>query len=115
MELKEFIKIALVDVVEAVSEARESLGNNSDCICPPSGSVYIEKAKLVRDANGLYLQEIYFDIAVTTENVSNNNGKAGIKVYGVEAGIGKNSETTNATISRVKFQVPIGLKCPRIQ
>ena len=115
MELKEFIKIALVDIIEGVSEAKQLLNENTDCVCPPSGPAYLKDAKLVRDMHGLYLQEVYFDIAVTTENVGTNAGKIGIKVWGLEAGIGKTSDTTNAIVSRIKFQVPIGLKTTKGQ
>lgn len=118
MELKEFIKTALVDIVKGVNESKQMLGENSDCICPFVNRYVINnegKAKGEFDhANGLHHQVISFDIAVTTESTGTNGGKIGIKVCGLEAGVGKSADVTNASTSRIKFHVPIALKTEKI-
>ena len=106
MELKDFIQTALIDLVEGVNSAKEKLNDN---ICPSIGNAYSDKAKLVRDINGLYIDTVKFDIAVTVENSKQGGAKAGITVIGLNLGVGGETENTNATVSRIQFQVPVGL------
>lgn len=118
MELKEFIKTALIDIVQGVYEAKKNLDEqyNYGCICPDSGVSRItckelnDNAIVAKDNQLIYQQKIDFDVAVTTENTGTNGSKVGIKVFGLEAGIGKNSDVTNTAMSRIKFHVPIALK-----
>ena len=106
MELKDFIKTALTNLVEGVSEAKESLNDN---ICPSVGHAFLQKTSLVQDINGRYIETVQFDIAVTTENATNASAKAGIRVMGVGAGVDGMTESSHTSVSRIKFQVPIAL------
>lgn len=90
MELKEFVKSILNDVVEAVEETRKSSGRD----------MRLESSKDQRT--------VEFDIAVTVEGSTSATGKAGIKVFEVIQGGGEASqESKNATVSRVRFGVDI--------
>ncbi len=89
MELKDFVKNVLVDLVNAVEEAR-------------SGS---ERDMHLRGDNE---GDIVFDIAVTVEESKAGGGKAGIKVWGlIEAGGDASKEIKNSTVSRIKFGVHV--------
>lgn len=92
MELKEFVKKVLTDLVQGVESAR----NDS-----------------IRDMK-LYDKEmktVEFDIAVTIEDVDTKSGKAGIRVLQfAEAGGDIAKETKNSTVSRVRFGVFIGTR-----
>jgi hypothetical protein len=119
MELKEFIKTALVDIIEGVQEAKKALNENGACICPfvhtnPSKEG-VKSMEKFDHFHGLHHQTVHFDIAVTTENTKTNGGKAGIKVFCFEAGIGGNFDISNATVSKIKFLVPIALKTEKIK
>jgi len=110
MDLKEFIKSAMVDIVTGVEDAKTELGNQQNHICPPMGPAYADKFSIALNGfNGLYYQQIEFDIAVTAENKSDNGAKAGIKVLGLEANLGSGMTSNNSTLSRIKFHVPLGL------
>lgn len=125
MELKEFIKTALIDLVMGVEEARDNL-SKAGCrstICPIVAPIDVETLKIAMDLNGNYHQNVEFDIAVTvtdgTSSEADINGKIGIAVMGINAGVGsdivENTSTTNASVSRIKFHVPIGLKVKSTQ
>ncbi len=92
MELKEFIKSVLIDVVDAVEETRQ------------------ESARDMRLYSASDQRTVEFDIAVTAEDASSGSGRAGIKVFQLIEGGGEISEQTkNSTVSRIKFGVNIDL------
>lgn len=90
MEIKDFVKKVLTDLVSAVEETRKesvrdmSLTDNKD------------------------QRTIEFDIAVSVEEESSASGKAGIKVLQfAEAGGNLSKEIKNSTVSRVKFGIRV--------
>jgi hypothetical protein len=90
MELKQFVKNVLKDLVDAVEEAR-----NESC----------------RGMNLTSSQDnrtVEFDIAVTVEDSIASSGKAGIKVFQIiEGGGNMSKELKNSEVSRIKFGVSI--------
>lgn len=109
MNLNEFIKTVLVDISNGVKEAKDSLFESEHKVCPPLKPFEVLEigAKLSKD--GIYYQQVEFDVAVTVENKNDGGGKAGVKVCGLEASIGGNASTNNISVNRIKFHVPIGL------
>jgi len=90
MELKEFVKNVLQDLVQAVEETR------------------INSARDMHLGSGKENRTVEFDIAVTVEDATASSGKAGIKVFQILEGGGDISkEYKNSSVSRVKFGVEI--------
>ncbi len=90
MELKEFVKSVLKDVVDAVEETRSE----------SSRDMHLDAGKEQRT--------VEFDIAVTVEDATTGSGKAGIKVFQlIEGGGGVSKELRNSSVSRIKFGVYI--------
>lgn len=91
MDLKEFVKKVLIDLVQAVEETR---------------------AEAVRDmhlSDNDQNRTIEFDIAVSAEENLDTSGKAGIKVLQfIEGGGSISKGSKNSTVSRVKFGIKIG-------
>jgi len=88
MELKEFVKKVIADVVEAVDESNASASRG------------------ITLANRTDRRTIEFDVAVTAEETTTANGKAGVRVLSfMEAGGDVGSETKNSTVSRITFGV----------
>lgn len=109
MEFKEFVKNVLVDIVGAIESAKKEGGG--DAICPEFNGATNTKIDVSFDhVMRRYYQIIDFDVAVTTENTSDKKGSGSIKVLGLGAGIGTDTATKNSIVSRIKFQVPIGLE-----
>lgn len=114
MDLKEFIKTALVDIVQGIDEAKKEIDNNQKAqICPILAPVSTAKFNIQVDVNGMYYQQAEFDIAVTAESKSDTGAKAGIKVFGIDASMGGNVSGNSSTVSRIKFHVPLGLPSKR--
>ncbi|MBI4138001.1 MAG: hypothetical protein HY482_00175 [Candidatus Wildermuthbacteria bacterium] len=90
MELKEFIKQALVDVAKAVDE---------------SSSASMREIYLLPTADS---RTVEFDIAVSVEKENTKGGKVGIKVLEfVEGGGTLESISRNSTVTRIRFGVHV--------
>lgn len=109
MELKEFVKRSLVEVMQGVSEANAELGASMDL---NDQILLFYRHESLSDN-----PQIDFDIAVTAEDTSkvsgNIKGSVGIKVAELVnlAGIDGSSEgystSVNSSISRIKFSIYI--------
>jgi hypothetical protein len=120
MQLKEFVKIALLELISAVDEAKNELDLEGSLICAPLGPAYTKDFGMKIDAFGRYYQKVEFDIAVTVAEESCVEGtmsaKAGVlKVCGISADLEGSISANNSTVSRVKFHVPIALQCTNLK
>lgn len=109
MDLKEFTKETLVQIVQGVDEAKNELSTKharitSHAVKNMSGGVLIDE----HNTNAV---EVEFDVAVTTTETDGTKGGGGIKVvqffYG---GIEASKSSENQSISRVKYTIPLVLE-----
>lgn len=118
MELKEFVRAAIVDVVEAVKEAQNYVGDVATVMpVMPDGN----KVECVITKDGYTrTTRIDFDIAVTTANSEgvDNGLSGGINIAGFLNVCGKakeRAEESQQSVSRIKFSVDVMLPhatCP---
>ena len=106
MELKEFIKTALTDITNAVSELQGELTNGA--IVSPSLPENGEKT-IVIDNKNVILTQVAFDVAITAGGTDTIKGgaKGGLHVFSVKVD-GSNEEHTE-NVSHVSFSIPIVL------
>lgn len=111
MDLKEFIGLALSDIVQGVLEAQQTLGKNGKYINPELSTqqgTHEENGNLV-SIQGQLVQTVEFDIAVTATKGTGTKGGIGV-VAGVFAlGSQGQSSAENSSVSRIKFSVPVTL------
>ena len=105
MELKEFIKTAITDITEAVSELQSELNNGA--IVNPTLPNPIALKTLTVDNESRPIEQLAFDVAVTATEASGIDGsaKAGISIFGAKIGTESSAKTEN--VSRLTFSVPI--------
>lgn len=105
MELKEFIKTAITDITEAVSELQSELNNGA--IINPTLPNPIALKTLTVDDEIRPIEQLAFDVAVTATEASGIDGsaKAGISIFGAKIGTESSAKTEN--VSRLTFSVPI--------
>lgn len=113
MELKEFIKTAITDITEAVSELQEELKNGT--IVNPSLTQGEHGKSLVVDNEVRMMERLNFDIAVTVTEATelNGNAKAGISVFGAKVGAENKERTEN--VSRLTFSLPLLLPATHVK
>lgn len=105
MELKEFIKTAITDITEAVSELQSKLSNGA--IVNPTLPNPIALKTLTVGNEIRPIEQLAFDVAVTATEASGIDGsaKAGISIFGAKIGTESSAKTEN--VSRLTFSVPI--------
>ena len=109
MDLKEFTKQTLLQIVEGAHEANNALTSSSARVlieAPRHANKYIYNSSDV----ALNVIDVDFDVAITATETEGNEGGGGLKVAGLLS-FGGNSENRveNQTISRVKYTIPLVL------
>lgn len=104
MELKDFIKIAVNEVMDAIEEVNLERG--------ASGKKGQLNPKIV-NSEEFELDTIEFDVAVTIGDKKSGNAEGGINVLGAKLGAGGKVEKEASNASRVKFS--LGVAWPYIQ
>jgi hypothetical protein len=98
MDLKQFVKSSLTDVMAAIVEAQQEwLESGRRGAINPVIDRIDEKA----------IKEISFDVAVTAGSESSGKAGAGIQVVGVRLGGDLTDATSQSSVSRIQFTVPI--------
>ena len=100
MELHNFIKETLVQIVRGIVESQEDkiIQQNKASIVP-----YGVSSMDLKSAN----REIEFDIVITTQSGSSTKGGLGIFVGGIGIGAQGKLDAKDLNENRVKFSVPV--------
>jgi hypothetical protein len=92
MELKDFIKHALLDVVNGVEEANQEKNR-------------FRLTSQKHYGTGENGQKVEFDVSVMVNESSENDLKGGIKVALVNLGGGRKELESNQNVHKIKFEV----------
>lgn len=107
MELKEFIRTALSEIVAGVSEAGNEANSHGAKIGATRLYGYLKEAKIVYDDNNHPVSQVEFDIALAEGNSTDTKGGIGVYLGAVGLGSQGASHGEKTTHSRIKFSVPI--------
>ncbi len=112
MDLDEFIKLTLSQIIKGVEETRaESQGR----VAPKIGKGYGDSKILRSDAthgdHGVFVAE--FDVALMASDNSETVGSAGARVYVATLDGKKNKATQSSSVHRIKFSVPISYEASK--
>lgn len=110
MDLKEFTKQTLIQIVEGVASANEKLAN-CDSYIPYTNMCNIKSTYTIDDDKVERLViDVDFDVAITATESESANGGASLKVASLlNIGGGGENKTENQTISRIKYTLPLVL------
>ncbi len=115
MELKEFIKQSIIEISEAVQEVNAHFNSKSiNAFVNPEFIYESDKDKrpytMPDKSNEIrYIEDIEFDVAVTTGGEISGEAKGGIKILSFQAGGGGSITDTQQNVSRMKFTIPVCL------
>lgn len=112
MELKEFIKQSLVEIIDGVVEAQAYAKQKGARINPPRSK---SSSTVVADAWGVIGQEVEFDVAVVSNESIEGKVNAGISVIGIGVGGQTSADRSNATQNRIKFSIPLFLPIQKVE
>lgn len=102
MELKEFVKTTLEQVLEAVKEVKTQ---HPQIVCPEP--VANTGNGSVTRKGGQFIKDIEYDVAIVVCETSGSSKGAGIFVAGLGIGGQAKDSTSNSTTSRIRFSVPV--------
>jgi len=111
MNLKDFVSESLIEIFEGVKDAQSRVGQGLGEINPSPVGSHTEFTK-----QGLFMAgdrkigtHVEFDVAVTVSEGSGSKGGIGIFSGAINIGASGQSNKTDVSLSRIKFQVPIVL------
>jgi len=100
MEVKDFVSETLKQIINGVADTQKYAKEKNAVVAPYHSCQ----------------EKVDFDIAVTVVEGKETGGKAGISVWSIGAGVSGKSESSNTTVSRIKFSIacdlPPGNKAP---
>lgn len=109
MELQQFVKAALKQIMDGVREAQaECAGSGGDI--NPQGLGFMEKQIGERRwdvRTQIFAESVEFDVAVTAEHGAASKGEIGIIVGALSLGAVKEADSKNGSFSRIRFAVPV--------
>lgn len=116
MELKDFIKTAITDITDAVSELQEELKNGA--IISPSLPHAISNGTIIDPENDKVnrpISKVDFDVAITVGDSDSveAGAKAGIQIF--SAKLGSESTTHTENVSRMTFSIPLVLPTTHVK
>ena len=108
MDLKDFTKQTLIQIVEGTKEANEVIANSGAKI--PTHNI-ANKKNFVYDGPNLHnVIDVEFDVAITTLESEGANGGGSLKVASlINIGGAVDNKIENQTISRIKYSLPLML------
>lgn len=106
MNLDEFIKEVLTQVISGIRDAQQVEGG---AFIVPSGDGGHNYATHPRVSSSARLKStiIDFDIALTAEDSSKVAGGGGLKVLGIGANVQGDKSSKDITVSRIQFAIPV--------
>lgn len=112
MDLKNFIKATILDISDSIKELSDEITNGA-IINPTIPSPIATKSILYDNKNRL-VERIDFDIAVSTSESTEINGKLGGCITVLSAKAGANTMSQGEVVSRINFSIPVALPVTEI-
>jgi hypothetical protein len=116
MELKDFVREALSQIVQGVKEAQGAVASTGGEVSPRFSNRQqdVHQAlKLLKTDKGGIIQNVEFDVAVTATEGTGTRGGVGVFVGAFALGSQGQSQSENTSLSRIKFAVPVTLPTPQ--
>lgn len=114
MELKDFIKSTISQIIDSVSDLNE-VYKDKDATINPLSFVRIKDMQSVQTGSGeRLLTNVEFDLTVSIDESKNTDGKVNVMSCVIGGGASKSHTEGNSSISRVRFSIPVVLPAKRI-
>lgn len=100
MDLKQFVKTAITEIVEGIVEAEEAVSGKGAHVNPRT-------SKQGTRVHNNPVEVITFDIALAQSQSGEIGGKLGVFLPGAGAGIGSKIGNVASNYSRIQFKIPV--------
>lgn len=111
MDVSEFVATSLRQIVEGVAIANEAIEAAGGAVNPSFAHIKNDEmnAWIREDGRWVEVQDVSFDIAVTTTSEEGVEGGLRIAAAFISAGGSMGSSTGETAVSRLRFTVPLAL------
>ncbi|WP_428503777.1 hypothetical protein [Roseateles sp.] len=107
MNLQEFIRTALTEIVAGVAEAKEECKKHGASVGSNAVYGHLKEAQIVTDNDGKPVSRVEFDIALAEAKATDPKNGIGVFLGAVGLGAQGASPSESLSNSRIKFSVPI--------
>jgi hypothetical protein len=107
MEIREFVRDVLTEIIEGIAEAQNRVGVGGYVAPDAIGSHQFAADSGVYHSSRIISTAVKFDMAVTAETSREGGTGAKLRVAVFEADIGGKIDAKNTQVSRIQFSVPI--------
>jgi hypothetical protein len=109
MELREFVRSTLLEIVAGVTDAQKALAEeDSTAVINAPMSGHINRPEY-RGTGSRSLEMVEFDVALTVTETTDKGIGGRLSIAAASIGTQRGSSIENSEVSRVRFQVPIAL------
>jgi hypothetical protein len=114
MDLREFVRESIVEIIQGVAEAQEATRNSNARVNPTGLSFRSDQlaGKMWDGKDHRVAQLLEFDVAVTASEGTGTKAKIGVLAGVLGAGVEGSEEAKAARVSRIKFAVHVLLPTP---
>lgn len=109
MNVQEFIKTAITEIVAGVSEAKEAVRDHGASVGSDPVFGFHKENKVLTDAHNRLVTMVEFDIALAQADGTNIKGGIGVFLGAINLGSQGESHGESSSHSRIKFSVPVVL------
>lgn len=107
MELKDFVKATIEQIVEGAALAQESIKSRGGIVNPTD--MRFQKDGAWNQYSHAMPQEVLFDVGLTSTDKSGSSEGIGVFLGSISLGKKNDSGAEQVAISRVRFTVPLAL------
>lgn len=112
MELQEFVKSAITQIINGLDEAHDAVKDSGAIVNPRNVSPLKEEFGTLHGhiSNRKMLRAVHkleFDVAVTASKGKETKGGIGVAIATIGLGASGKSDTAASMSSRIRFSVPI--------
>ena len=117
MELKDFVKESIVQIVKGIEEANNELSDSDAMVNPFYMQAHSDAAQSygrtkVRDTDytnhdSKIIEKVNFDVAIVVEAGKQGSGGAKLSIASISIGGNAKIESSNKSESRIKFSIPV--------
>lgn len=108
MELKEFIKLTITEIMDGIKESQKEQDNYSAKINPSYATSHYQEI----DGQYFAIKDINFEIALTESQTGENKKGISVSFPILNGGIDNNKTNTTTTGTKVSFSLPVIFPVP---
>ena len=107
MELKDFVRATLEQIVDGVYQAQENIDSKGGIVNPSGMNYFKDGQRSVYDH--AMPQQVEFDVGLTSTDKSGSSEGIGVFLGSISLGKRNDAGSESVAVTRVKFSVPIVL------